>query len=348
MKVGLLYSQSGAAGVWAPALEATALLAAAEINDQGGVLGRPVEIAARDCGVTAPSAIDAVEDLINAEDVEVIIGGHPSNLRDAVSARISGRAPYIFTAQYEGVVCGPSSVAIGSTDNELIGPALNWLKESKRAERFFFVGNDYVWPRMAFEAARRWVHKLGGRWMGEAFISAEQNADSDLLRRIAGCGAQIVILALVGQSSIDFNRAFATAGLAEKMLRFGLIIDETVICGIGAEASVNLHTAAHYFAGRRSGPNESFLERYHDAFGEWAPPVSAASVFYYEGLQFAARLARELGTVCSRDLARFLDTPMPPRTVRGMWGEKPLGRRPPVLIAAAQGASLEVVAEFAA
>jgi ABC-type branched-subunit amino acid transport system substrate-binding protein len=324
------------------------LLAAAEINDQGGVLGRPVEIAARDCGVTTSSAIDAVDDLISAEGAEVIIGGHPSNLRDAVSARVSGKAPYIYTAQYEGVVCGPSTVAIGSTDGELIGPALNWLKERKNAERFFFIGNDYIWPRLAFEAARGLVHKFGGRWMGEAFIPTERGIDGDLLRRVAGSGAQILILALVGQSSIEFNRAFAAAGLDEKMLRFGLIVDETVICGIGAEASVNLYTAAHYFAGHRSGPNENFLERYHDAFGEWAPPVSAASVFYYEGLKFVTRLARELGTVRSRDLAKFLDRPMSPRVIRGMWGEKPLGQRPSVLIAAAQGAALEVVAEFAA
>ena len=99
---------------------------------------------------------------------------------------------------------------------------------------------------------------------------------------------RVVIQALVGQCSVDFNRAFAAAGLDEKVLRFGLIVDETIMCGIGAHSSINLFTALDYFAERRSRSNDQFLERYHDAFGENAPPFSAASVSFYEGVNVLA------------------------------------------------------------
>ena len=39
MKVGLLVSRSGPAGLWAPPFDTGALLAAAELNAKGGVLG---------------------------------------------------------------------------------------------------------------------------------------------------------------------------------------------------------------------------------------------------------------------------------------------------------------------
>ena len=58
------------------------------------------------------------------------------------------------------------------------------------------------------------------------------------MRRIPASGAQVVIQALVGQCSVDFNRAFAAAELDEKVLRFGLIVDETIMCGIGAHSSI--------------------------------------------------------------------------------------------------------------
>jgi urea transport system substrate-binding protein len=172
VKVGLLYPMSGPAGLWQSSLRAAALLAAAEINARGGVRGRSLEIAAQDCGRTATSAVAAVETLIGCEGVDVILGAHPSDIRDAVSARVNGRAGYVYTSQYEGVALGPAAVAIGSTDSELMGPALSWFMEAQRVERFFFVGDDYVWPRMACQSARRWVGRFGGRWRGEAFLPA--------------------------------------------------------------------------------------------------------------------------------------------------------------------------------
>lgn len=348
MKVGLLHARSGVAGLWAPSMDAAAILGAAEINAGGGILGEEIELVFGDCGFTVGEAVEAVETLIHVDEADVIIGGHPSNLRDAVSLRISGKVPYIFTPQYEGVACGPSTVAIGSTDQELMAPALQWLREMKRAERFFFVGNDYIWPRMAFDTARHLVRAQGGSIVGQAFLPNRVVDDTEVLKQIARSGAQVVIQALVGQCAVAFNRAFAAAGLDEKMLRFGLIVDETVICAIGADATTNLYTAAHYFAGQHSRTNDCFLERYHDAFGALAPPVSAASVYYYEGLHVLAGLAADLGTRKGADLARHLNRPMSRPAARHRLGNKPVGRSPCVYLGKADGSTLEAIATFAA
>jgi ABC-type branched-subunit amino acid transport system substrate-binding protein len=348
MKVGLLHPRAGAAGIWAPSLDAAATLGAAEINAAGGILGEDIELVFADCGVTVGEAIDAVDTLIDIDSADVIIGGHPSNLRDAVSERVSGKAPYIYTAQFEGIACGPSTVAIGSTDRELMAPALHWLSESMRAERFFFVGNDYIWPRMAYAATRGLVADIGGRLVGHCFLSDRFIADPGVLKKIARSGAQVVVQALVGQCAIDFNRAFAAAALDEKILRFGLLVDETVICGIGAEASANLFTSAHYFANWHSRQNDAFLERYHGAFGEWAPPVSAASVGCYEAFHVLAGMARKLGSRKGGDLARHLNDRSVRPAARNLLRDKPIGRSPRVQLGAAEGATIRVIAEFAA
>ena len=348
MKIGLLYPRAGAAGVWAPAFEAAAVLAAAEINAVGGLLGREVELVTADCGASPASAAATIDDLVNLHGVDAIVGSHPSDLRDAVSERLAGRVPYVYTAQYEGVRCGRATVAIGSVDAELLRPALAWLKERKRAERFFFVGDDYVWPRMARDAALACVRAQGGRWVGEAFMPARLRREDDVIAEIARSRPDVVIGALLGQNAIDFHRAFARAGLDRQILRFGLLVDETIICGIGAEATDNLFTAAHYFAQRRQRANDAFLERYHDAFGEWAPPASASSVMFHQGVHFVAALARSGGLLRPRDLARRLDRSPSPGVARRLIDAKPLGRAPAVLVAAADGVRLDVVAEYAA
>ena len=88
-------------------------MGAAEINTAGGVLGEELELVFADCGFSVSEAIDAVDTLIDLERADVIIGSHTSNLRDPVSKRIARRVPYIYTSQYEGVACGPSTLAIG-------------------------------------------------------------------------------------------------------------------------------------------------------------------------------------------------------------------------------------------
>lgn len=347
MKVGLLHPRTGIAGMWAPSMDAAALVAAAEINAAGGILGQEIELVFGDCGFSNGEALAAVNTLLEVDGAEAIIGGHPSNIRDTISDRVSHRVPYIYTPQYEGIACGPSTIAIGSVDHELMAPALHWFRNDKRAEHFFFVGNDYIWPRSALATTRQLMLQQGGKLVGDLLVPTHPIDYTAVLRQIARSGAQVVIQALVGQCSVEFNRAFAAAGLDEKMLRFGLIVDETVICGIGADASSNLFTAANYFSEHHSQSNDHFLELYHDAFGEYAPPVSAASVGCYEGFHVLAGLARDLQSRDSRRLAHHLKRSLTRPAARHMLSGKPVGRSPGVYLGQAEGATLRVVAALA-
>jgi urea transport system substrate-binding protein len=343
MKIGMLHPRSGVLGMWTPAMDAAALVGAAEINAAGGILGEELELVFADCGFSDGEAMAAVDTLIEMEDVGAIIGGHSSNNRDAVSRRVASRVPYIYTAQYEGIAVGPSTVAIGSVDDELLAPSLQWMKDYKRADRYFFIGNDYIWPRMALRTTRRLVRQQGADLVGHALVATREFDYTGIVQRIAASGAQVVIEALVGMCAVEFNRAFAAAGLDRKMLRFGLIIDETVVCGIGPEATANLYTAANYFAGHQTRFNDHFLELYHDAFGVCAPPVSAANVGYYEGLHVLARLAQQAGTTDSQRLAHHLMRSRRDLGRRHLLDDQPSGQQPIVYLGEADGVTLQVV-----
>lgn len=346
MKIGMLQTRSGIAGMWVPAMDAAAMLGAAEINEAGGIFGEEVELVFGDSGLSVGEAVEAVDTLIEIEGVDAIIGSHTSNIRDAVSRRVASRLPYIYTSQYEGIAVGPSTVATGSTDVELLGPALAWLREEKQAERYFFIGNDYIWPRMALGTTSKALRRQGSRLVGVSFVPLSPPDYAETLQQIARSGAQVVVMALVGQCCVEFNRAFAAAGLDEKMLRLGLIVDETVVCGIGAEATTNLFTVSNYFARQRSRLNDRFLERYHDAYGTLAPPVSAASIGVYEGLHVLAGLARDMETRDSRTLARHLTRPLARPAVRHMLADKPVGMSPGIYLGQADGVTLQVVGSF--
>ena len=88
MKIGLLHPRSGVGGMWAPAMDAAAMVGAAEINAGGGIMGEEIELAFADCGFSTSEALEAVDTLISVDGVDAIIGGHMSN---AISRLIAER-----------------------------------------------------------------------------------------------------------------------------------------------------------------------------------------------------------------------------------------------------------------
>lgn len=346
MKIGLLMPRSGLAGMWTPAADAVAAMTAAELNAAGGVLGAEVELTAADCGLTARQAIAAADFLLDVEEVDAVVGMHTSNIRDVISQRLAGRVPYVYSAQYEGVRCGPATIATGSVDYEILRPAINWFMEAKRAERFYFVGNDYVWPRAALEALKAIVAERGAYLVGESFVPLRESDNSAVLADIARARPDAVVQMLIGQTSIDFNRAFAASRLDGHMLRFAMALDETVLTGIGPENSENLFSGSTYFGSLRSRENDRFLELYHDSYGDYAPPVSAIGVSFYEGINVVAGLARRAGRQDGHAIARLLRRPMSRAVARHVLAGSPAGEVPRAHIAKADGAIFNVVASI--
>ena len=172
MKIGLLVSRSGPAGLWAPSSEACALLAAAELNAGGGVVGSPVELFIRDTGSDAMSAAEAATDLTDIDGVDVVAGMHPSCFRNAIGRSLRRRSPYLFTPHYEGGEARPGVCAIGETATEKLSGSIAWLTSERRARRFFFASTSDVWPQGAMAEARRIVPGLGGVIVDDAVVAA--------------------------------------------------------------------------------------------------------------------------------------------------------------------------------
>lgn len=344
MKVGLLVSRSGPAGLWGPSCENGAMLAAAEINAAGGVLGAPIELVIADASWSERQATAAAGELLDLDAVDAVVGMHPSNVRDAIRRRLSGRVPYIYTPQYEGGEKNACTIASGGTDQEMLQPGIAWLTEKRHARRFFLIGNDYVWPRRAHEITARIVRDVNGSVVGETVLPFGISDYSRVLDEIKTVQPDAVVMALLGSEAIRFNRAFAEAGLAGSITRFGLAVDESVLYGIGAEASQNLYVALNYFSGVRSRANERFLETYHDSFGELAPAVNQACQSCYDGVNIVASLAKNLGRSDAAALARSYRRPVSRAAARSQLVNTPMGSSLKVHIAAAEGIEFRILA----
>ena len=346
MKIGVLVPRSGPAGLWGPPSEFGAVLAAAELNCNGGILGQSVDLTIADAGWTEREAAEAAFGLVEIDGVDAVVGMHPSNTRPTIANALSGKVPYIYAAQYEGGEDRRTTIAIGGLDRDLLLPSIPWLMEHKRAKRFFLVGNDYNWPRISLPNCRTIIQAAGGDVVGCAIVPWSMQDRQALFDRIVGAGADVVVTFLVGLEAVAFNRAFAEAGLSRHILRLELAVDEPILYATGADNAENLYVCLHYIMSAQSREAERFLELYHEGFESGAPPASSSGQSCYEGVHALAGLAR---SAQSFDLARMkqrLGERFEYRTTRSFLKDGANGRQHPVHLAVADGLDLKLIHSY--
>lgn len=213
---------------------------------------------------TAPAR--AAQRLALEENVDAVIGLQSSDLRPAVRRGLAGLAPYIYTPHYEGGFCGPGTAPLGITDGEVLNPSLDWLAQHRGAKRFFFVGNDYIWPRVAHGTTEEAVQGAGGRLVGQALMPLGQRDYAPVLDAIRKARADAVVIAMLGEDSVCFNRAFAEDGLAASVVRLNLAFDETQLLALADAGTENLFAAQTYFDTSRGDGRDALAERYDACF----------------------------------------------------------------------------------
>jgi urea transport system substrate-binding protein len=344
VRIGLLTPQEGPAGIWGPSAQACAALAVHELNASRGLLGRGVELVVLNTGTCESSAAEAADFAVAVEEVDAIVGMFPSYARAPVAAAIAERVPFIYTPQFEGRERDRSVVTTGETALELLLPGIEWLARNRRGQRFFLCGSDYVWPRATLATARELVRGVGGTVTGEAFLPFDDHDYEAIFAAIRATRTEVVLPYFLGSDAIAFNRAFAEAGLARRVLRFTSAVDETILYGLDENATENLFVTSAYFSTLRSRNNGAFLERYHGFYGDNPPPANGFGQSCYEGVHCLAALAEAASTLRAAELRRSLGRTRQGRTARGDDAAPVAGARQPIHLARVDGYEFTILA----
>ena len=315
--VGLLVPINGSAGIWGPSSIACAQLAQAEINAAGGLLERPLRLRVIDSSDEALEVGSVTADLMHSGAIDAIVGMHTSQVRQRLLRDVARQIPYVYTPLYEGGESTPGVFAIGETPGQQLRPALEYLIERYHARRWVFIGNDYVWPRVSHRLAARYVCDRGGELLADRYLPFGAEDYSELLDEIRRLRPHGILLSLVGQDAVHFNRAFGSSGLARDTFRLSCAIEENGLLAIGADNTDGLFVSSGYFASLDNDANMAFKESYYNHFGQRAPTLNALGQSTYEGVHFMAALARRAADDEAPLLGR-LPSPLAFKSVRGI------------------------------
>lgn len=206
------------------------------------------------------------------------------------------------------------------------------------------VGNDYVWPRVSHRIAQACIAKSGGEVVAQAFLPFGIDDYSAVLDQPRKSGADAVLISMVGLDAVNFNRAFARAGLAARVLRLSCAIEESQLLAIGAGNTENLHVALGYFSSLETDANLSFKARYRKRFGERAPTLNSIGQSLYEGMHFLATLLDDEAHASGGRSGR--QAPLPYTSARTAVYVGAGANHAPMYLARAEGHSFRVLARF--
>lgn len=298
VRIGLLTSYRGSAGVFGPAVENCARLAVDEINAEGGVLGLPLRLVVGDDATHPATGLSELKRLHLRHHVDMVIAVHTSATLDAVRpyARRVG-LPYFYTPVNEGGKPAGRLFRWGEVPGDQLRRAVPAMMREHGGRGWYVIGNDYVWPRAVGACARVVVEAERGRVLGERYVPLSTTDFAEVLESIADSRAELVVNSLVGGDAAAFERQLHAAGLRTQVRSFGALLDEATRDHIGDEAAEGMWSVLGYYMDLPTQQNREFVARYRAAYGPSAPPVSSVTESVYEGIHLYARGARIAGTI---------------------------------------------------
>lgn len=263
IRLGVMPPLTGIVAIYGQEISFAAKIACQEVNNNGGVLGKQLEIVIEDDGSRAESAVSAAEKLVQQHHCKAIIGNLLSNSRIAVAYRVAEpfKIPYLNFSFYEGSISSRYFFHFAALPNQQIDKMIPYM-QNKYGPRMFFAGNNYEWPRGSISAAIQVLEKTDGKVVGKEYypIGVSQNNIDRLLDNVAESGADVFVPYFAGTDQVNLLTSFTTKGLKKNMAVVMGHYDETMANHLSAEVREGFYSSNTYFMSVDTPENRQYLE----------------------------------------------------------------------------------------
>jgi ABC-type branched-subunit amino acid transport system substrate-binding protein len=311
IKVGMIAELTGPLAFMGVANANVARLVIDDINAQGGLLGRDIELIVEDGATTDSVAAAAAAKLVQVDHVDVVFGGIFSSTRQAIKgpAVEQGKTLYIYPEQYEGQEYHPLLFCTGPVPAQQVEPLIPWLMQTTGAKRFYLPSADYIWPRLLNQSARQVVTANGGEIVGEEYFPLDHADYRATVERIMASGAEVVFNTTVPPGVASFLEQLHAAGFQK---HGGQVIctyfDENMLEALPAEQVDGLLSCLDYYQSIGHPFSRQLLERYNRRFpGTHLFTGGSACSGLYRGIKLWEAAVNEAGSVSADDVAAALD-----------------------------------------
>jgi branched-chain amino acid transport system substrate-binding protein len=281
-----------------------------EINQAGGVIGRPLQLYLEDTATNEALAVTKVRKLVTQDKVDVVLGGITSSMRNAIKDTIvnRGKTLYIYPQLYEGKECTPYLFCTGPTPAQQCDTFIPWLIKNG-GKKFYLPSADYVWPHVLNAYARKVIEKNGGEVVGEEYFPVDHNDYGATVNKIMSNKVNVVFNTTIPPGIASFFKQLYEAGFNRNGGRLACVYyDENALNITPAEEIEGLASCLDYFKVINDPGGNKIQAAYTKLYpGPNLFTAGSAATGMYRGIKLWEAAVKEAKSVKRDDVAKALD-----------------------------------------
>jgi len=312
IRVGIATDLTGAIAYAGNANANTARMVVKDINDAGGILGRPIELFIADTASDESVAVANVRRLIQRDKVDLVLGGITSSMRNAIKDVIvtRGKTLYIYPEQYEGKECTSYLFCTGPTLSQQCDQFIPWLIKNG-GKRFALPAANYVFPRAVNEHARKLIENNGGEVIVEEYYPVDQIEYSATVSRIMTNKVDVVLNTIIPPGAGPFFKQLYEAGFGRRGGRLACLYYDEASLNINEPQEIEgMANCLDYFRAVTSEDlaSERIQAKYDREFpGRILFAAGTGATGMYRGLKLWELAVKEAGNLDREHVAAALD-----------------------------------------
>jgi PAS domain S-box-containing protein len=283
IRVGVMHFPTVSLGNSDALVKDATLMAIAEINQSGGILGKTIDpivinIAAHDQSIAVQART-----LLTEFGIKNLFGCGTSSARKQVIPILEKHQAQLWYPYYsEGLECSKNIFYTGACPNQVIQPAINWLLEHK-GDRIYLIGTDGIYSRTVNKIIRAQIKQKNSLLLCEDYIPRDLSDYHESIAKIKHINPDAVISTLSPQNSIAFLQQYAAAGIkAEEIPVLSLRLTDLELrqlCDRIEPSAIAGHLASsNYFQSLDTAHNQDFLRKAAIWFGGDQSPLPTINV----------------------------------------------------------------------
>lgn len=215
IKLGVLEDRSGDFALVGLQKYHAVQLAVEEINNNGGLLGKQIEIIAPDTQSDDKRFQEMARKLILDDKVDVIMGAFSSASREAIRPIMEqNKMLYFYNNQYEGGVASKYTFPTGAVPEHQVLPLIEYMTKTY-GPNAYIIAADYNFGQITADWVRVAAEKYGGSIIGEEFIPLGVSQFSNSISRIQKAKPDYLVVLLTGAKQSSFYEQWNTAGMRD-------------------------------------------------------------------------------------------------------------------------------------
>jgi branched-chain amino acid transport system substrate-binding protein len=258
------------------------MMAIAEANERGGVLGRPIEFIHIDTETTPATGSRVAERLITREDCGFLIGAVHSGVANAIS-QVAQRYGVIYlntnssSPTESGENCHRVKFVWDGNGSNFAQAAIKNAIDAYGG-KFLLLTNDYVWGHDTSAATRRLIDAYKGEVMDEILIPQGTRDFSAALLSIQQAKPAVVAAAIGGDDLVALRQQVAQLGMGHSPAWINNQQDWPDVYGLPIENLFGVFGTTWYYNLDLPGVKE-FVAKYQAAYPDTSMRVPG-NVFY--------------------------------------------------------------------